>query len=207
MATANASRISPCLLAVILLGATLTRAVAKDVNSTEARSEDVNAIDTSITVQPRRPIGRPDKVRELKNIIKSTAPRNFSARRKTAPRGISHVARNAIGVSVVRHPDLRRRDGDIYGAASVAAVTAAGVDRNMPNGLAKADDNVGTSAGTSVGKSVVQPNTVPTVKTAALNRGMINATRPLRPGFAPSVIGGPTRTVPGISGTMIRPKY
>jgi len=69
MATANASRIGPCLLAVILLGATLTRAVAKDVNSTEARSEDVNAIDTSITVQPRRPIGRPDKVRELKNII------------------------------------------------------------------------------------------------------------------------------------------
>lgn len=173
--------------------------IEKDRNSVENRARDVNAIDTRITVQSRRTNNKPDKLRDLKT--KAIAPRGVQARRRTAPGTGDHVARNAIGLPMVRHQDVRGRDGETRRVVPISTSAAAGIDRNMPNRLAKADTSVAGQP------SVIEPNAIPTAAPAAPNRGMINGTKVVRLGFAPAVIGGPTRTVAGISGNMFRPRY
>jgi len=185
-------------------------ATANDRSSVETRARDLNAIDTRITVQSRRTNTNPNKLRDLKSMTTSVAPRGAAVRRGNAPEAGNHVARNAVGARVVRHEDGRGRDGKTHGAVAVSAAAAAGIDRSIPDSLAKADGSLGGRP-SGVQPSVVQPNAIstvaPTVAPAALNRGMINGTKVVRLGFAPAVIGGPTKTVAGISGTMIRPKH
>jgi hypothetical protein len=54
---------------------------------------------------------------------------------------------------------------------------------------------------------IQKPNTSPIVSPTASGRGTINGTGLIRPGHAPSGVGGPAKATAGISGTTIRPKH
>jgi hypothetical protein len=178
-------------------------AIGKDPNSVETRARDVNAIDTRITVPSRRTSNDPDKLRSLKPLT-FIAPRSALVRRSTASGAVNHSTRNAIGMPVIRH-----LGGENNHAVSIPAAAVAGVDRSVAHSLVKFDG--GAERGTTERPNMVSPgierqNTSAPANPTAANRGMIDGTKLVRPGFAPSAIGGPAKTVASINGTTIRPK-
>ena len=158
--------------------------------------KDADAIDTRITVQPRRS-GKQDELREG-----DTKPRPF-ARHIFRPRrseSSGHVTRDAIGVPVA-HPggieQGRAERHDIPALVNNPGAVPTGLGANANGGLARTG-----------GAFARQPSNANSLgKPAALNRGTINGTNLTRPGFGPSSVGGPAKPVAGISGTTIRPKH
>lgn len=183
-----------------------TEAPPKNVNAPVLDGPNPDGIDTRITVQPRRLGDRFNKVGEAKGRLESPPVRNFH-RRTLSISGASNPVRNAIGMPVtrhedLRHEDLRRRDGEPFSSrpgAQVPAV-AAGVTPGAAGGLAKTDEGFGRPP-------ILKPNASPIVSPAALNRGTINGTSQIRPRVGPSRVGGPAKTVGGINGTTIRPPH
>jgi hypothetical protein len=167
--------------------------VAGGAGKSAPENRDSDRIDTRITVQPRGPAVGRDYASELKAKVRSWAASHLRPHSLSAPEPSGGgVVRNAIGMSVGRHEDLKRRDGEPHGlrpAAQIPAV-AAGV----------------TQSGDVDRPPIVKPNAGPTVSPAASSRGAINGTSLTRPGHAPSGVGGPAKAVAGISGTTIRPK-
>ena len=167
-------------------------AVGRDFRPSSAGDKDSDAIDTRITVQPRR-LGRRDAVREGDTKLRLHAPHIFRPRRLSAHEDSSRVTRDAIGLPVARHDGMEQGSGQRHDLPALvhnpAAVTT-GFDAN---------------AGGSLGRPLSNAN--PIVRPAALNRGTINGTNLARPGFGPSSVGGPAKQVTGISGTTIRPKH
>jgi hypothetical protein len=157
--------------------------------------KDADAIDTRITVQPRRLGGR-DAVREG-----DTKPRPF-ARHIFRPRrseSSGHVTRDAIGLSVARQGGTEPGSGqrhDLPALVHDPATATSGFGANANGGLAR--------TGAALGRP---SNANPIVRPAALNRGAINGTSLARPGLGPSSIGGPAKPIAGINGTTIRPKH
>lgn len=172
-------------------------ATGNDAGSLETRARDANAIDTRIIAPSRLSNDNRAKGFELKNARKSIASRGSPSRHERTPGAMRGVARNAIGAPIVRPAEIRVEDSKAYGRQS--AVPATGVDRSPPNSFAKSDGSVGQ-------RSIVQPNTIPTVSSIASNRGMIDGTTFARPGFAPLGLGGPVKAFAGINGTTLRPK-
>jgi hypothetical protein len=157
---------------------------------------DADAIDTRITVQPRR-LGKRDELREG-----DTKPRPF-ARHIFRPRrseSSGHVTRDAIGVPVA-HPggieQGREERHDIPALVNNPGAVPTGFGANASGGLARTGGTPGRPPS----------NAYPIVRPTALNRGTINGTTIVRPGFGPSSVGGPAKPVAGISGTTIRPKH
>jgi hypothetical protein len=178
-------------------------AAGKDPNAAESRARDVNAIDTRITAPSRRAINNPDKLRALKTLT-FIAPRGAPVRRSAASGAIGHSTRNAIGMPVVRH-----LDGENDHAVSIPAAAAAGVDRSVAHSLVKFDggaERVGTERPNPVSPGIGRQNTNAPANPIAANRGMIDGTKLVRPGYGPSTIGGPAKAVASINGTTIRPK-
>ena len=158
--------------------------------------KDADAIDTRITVQPRRP-GKRDELRE--GTMKPLAPRIFR-RRPSAREGRDGVTRDAIGLPVTRHDGMERGNGqrhDVPALGHNPAGAPTGFDANASGGLARTGGTAGHPPS----------NTNPIMKPATLNRGTINGTTIVRPGFGPASVGGPAKLVAGISGTTIRPKH
>lgn len=158
--------------------------------------KDADAIDTRITVQPRR-LGKRDELREG-----DTKPRPF-ARHIFRPRrseSSGHVTRDAIGLSVARQGGTEPGSGqrhDLPALVHNPATATSGFGANANGGLARTG-----------GAFARQPSNANSLgKPAALNRGTINGTNLTRPGFGPSSVGGPAKPVAGISGTTIRPKH
>ncbi len=156
--------------------------------------KDSDAIDTRITVQPRR-LGR----RGEEGHIKPLAPRVFRPRRLSADEGSGLVARDAIGLPVAPHDGLKgvgpRHHVPALGHNPAGAPTGFGA--NASGGLAR--------TGGAPGHLPLNANQI--ARPAALNRGAINGTTIVRPGFGPPSVGGPAKPVAGISGTTIRPKH
>ncbi len=160
--------------------------------------KDADAIDTRITVQPRR-LGKRDELREGDTKPRPFARHIFRPRRSAheSPAGVTH---DAIGLPVARHDGMeqgrgQRRDLPVLGHDPAAAPTGFGA--NASGGLAR--------TGGALGRPSSNANQI--VRPAALNRGTINGTNLTRPGVGPSSIGGPAKPVAGISGTTIRPKH
>ncbi len=155
---------------------------------------DSDGIDTRITAQPRR-LGRRDEVGHTKPL----APPVFRPRRWSAHEGSGLVTRDAIGLPVAPHDGLEevgpRHDVPALGHNPAGAPTAFGA--NASGGLAR--------TGGTVGHPPLNANRI--TRPAALNRGTINGTTIVRPGFGPSSIGGPAKSAAEISGTTIRPKH
>jgi len=160
--------------------------------------KDADAIDTRITVQPRR-LGKRDELREGDTKPRPFARHIFRPRRSAheSPAGVTH---DAIGLPVARHDGMeqgrgQRRDLPVLGHDPAAAPTGFGA--NASGGLARTGGALGRPSS----------NAYQIVRPAALNRGTINGTNLTRPGVGPSSIGGPAKPVAGISGTTIRPKH
>jgi hypothetical protein len=170
------------------------RSSEKDISSTRSRARDANPIDTSITVQPRRPFGRPNKPLGWKPVVGSVSPRNLLGRHAHTPGAIDHVRRNAIGMPVVRQETGKSGDREPNGVRTTAPVSA------VPGNPAKAD--VGFDR-----RTVRQSNPNAPVVPATPNRAVIDGTKLVRPSTAASGLGGPRKTVTGIRGTAIRPKH
>jgi hypothetical protein len=151
----------------------------------------IDGIDTRVTVQPRRPGGRRDKVGNT--VVKSIAPRNLLARRMAAPGALGPVVRDAIGVSVTHREGLEHFTIVVHGPATGAIGIAGGATGRV----AKPEGSIAPAI----------PNANALVRPTVLNRGAINGTSLVRPGSSPSGVGGPAKTVAGINGTTIRSKH
>ena len=158
---------------------------------------NLDGIDTSITVQPRRLANGRPKIGSVK--VVKIAPRNLLAPRLSAPGRSQITLHNAIGVPVVRLGSPERHIGahhDVsilgHGAYASPGTAASTVDR-----LAKVEG--------PIDHAVVHAN--PVIKPFVLNRGTINGTTLNHRGVGPSNIGGPAKTIVGINGTSIRPVH
>ncbi len=143
-------------------------------------SKDADAIDTRITVQPRR-LGKRDELREG-----DTKPRPF-ARPIFRPRrseSSSHVTRDAIGEPVAHPGGIEQgiaERHDIPALVNNPGAIPTGFGANASRGFARPGGVFGHTP--SNANRIVRP-VVP-------NRGTINGTNFARPGFGPSSVGGP----------------
>src|SRR5208282_4055219 len=97
---------------------------------------DADAVDTRITVMPRRQDRGSDTARDARTKSKFDVRVNVHGRPSHQP-GVSGLAfRNAIGQPVARREDLQRRDGDPHGLPEQIA---------KPAGLNSGQDRVGLS--------------------------------------------------------------
>ncbi|MGA2312532.1 MAG: hypothetical protein ABSF87_09225 [Xanthobacteraceae bacterium] len=161
--------------------------------------KDADAIDTRITVQPRR-LGKRDELREGDTKPRPFARHIFRPRRLSTREGSRRVTRDAIGLPIVRPDGMEQGSGqrhDLPALVHDPAPATTGFGANASGG--------GARTGISVGRPSSNANLI--VRPSALNRGTINGTNLARPGFGPSSIGGPARPNTGINGTTIRPKH
>jgi len=159
--------------------------------------KDSDAIDTHITVHSGR-AGRRDAAKEGDRKVSSFARPIFRPRR-SAHESAGRVTRDAIGQPVGRYGGTEQGSGQRHDLPAFVSNPAAapGFGANTGGGLAR----------TSGAPGRPPSNANPVVRPAALNRGTINGTNLVRPGFGPSSIGGPAKPVAGINGTTIRPKH
>lgn len=159
--------------------------------------KDADAIDTRITVQPRR-LGKRDELREGDTKPRPFARHIFRPRRLSTREGSGRVTRDAIGLPVVRPDGMEQGSGqrhDLPALVHDPAPATTGFGANASGGLAR--------TGAALGRP---SNANPIVRPAALNRGTINGSNLARRGLGPSSVGGPVKPIAGISGTTIRPK-
>jgi hypothetical protein len=169
------------------------RAGEKDINSTRSRPGDAGPIDTSITVQPRRPFGRPNKQPVWKPVVGAVSPRNLLGRPARSFGTIDQLSRNAIGMPTVRQGTVKGAEREPFDGRPAAPISVGA------GSLAKADESFER-------RTLPGPNSL-AVRPAVPNRAVIDGTRLVRPNIAASSLGGPTKTIAGISGTSIRPKH
>jgi hypothetical protein len=163
---------------------------------------DLGAVDTHITVQPRlhgpnRNDGGEGKDKTKTHALTPTRPRPQSV----APPRQGETDRNAIGVSV---PASREASGG--GQNSVS---------NPPR-VTRAISPVVRGGGTGIGKTAESPDRVaipqPNHRTVAVPASSgaaatINGSGFHRRGLASGTVGGPINTATGINGSTIRPKH
>jgi len=128
-------------------------------------------------------------------VAKPVAPRNLLGRRISQPVVPQHVQPNAIGVLV----EQQRHEGAIRGTSAI----------HSPAPMIGGTSGAGPA---TQGAGLQSPNhlqfhATPTVNPVVPNRPAISGTGAAHPRSGPAVVGGPARTVVGISGTAIRPKH
>ena len=173
--------------------------VAKGVNSVDARGKtEPSAIDTRVTV-PSATL-RPDKARDRTPLVKFGAPANFWVRRSPTAGASESITRNAIGLPVVPREGSRGPSDEPHGLpAQVLAPAAPGTVQGSVADLNRAEGGIDRP-------TVPRSSTGSIVNAPFVQRGKIDGTGMIRPGFAPSGVGGPAKTVAGINGTTFRLK-
>ncbi len=166
-------------------------------NSPAPSGVNLDGIDTSITVVPRRLANGRPKIGNVK--VVKIAPRNLLAPRTSASGRSQTIVRNAIGITVAHLGGSERRIGAhhdslivVHGANAVAAVAG-----STPGRLGKVEG--------PIDRSIAHAN--PVIKPFVLNRATINGTTLNHRGVGPSNVGGPARPIAGINGTAIRPAH
>lgn len=113
-------------------------------------------------------------------------------------------ARNAIGQPILHQQAIGGQSGGHVGPPALVPVpvqspaATLGAAENKPASLANA------GAG---GPGNLRPNPGPMVTATAASRGRIDGAGLIRPGIAPSGLGGPAKAVARINGTTFRPKH
>jgi len=161
-------------------------------------SKDADAIDTRVTVQPRR-LGKRDELREGDTKSRQFARPIFRPRR-SAHESAGRVTRDAIGQPVGRYGGTEQGSGqrhDIPALVNNPGAIPTGFGANASSGFARPGGVFGHTP--SNANQIVRP--------VVVNRGTINGTNFARPGVGPSSVGGPAKPITGISGTTIRPKH
>lgn len=129
-------------------------------------------------------------------VAKPVAPRNLLGRRISQPVATQHVQPNAIGVLVGQ----QRHENEIRGTTSALHPPAPVIGGT--SGTGPAIQGAGLQS-----PNHLQFHTAPTVNPVIPSPPAISGTGAAHPRSGPAVIGGPARTVVGISGTAIRPKH
>ncbi|MGB7098440.1 MAG: hypothetical protein WBD95_06685 [Xanthobacteraceae bacterium] len=155
---------------------------------------NAEGIDTRITVPPRRSGGGRDKIAGPK-AVELVAPRNLLAHRPGVPSGANPVVRNAVGAVVIRHEGFEQHNGE---RAPVVVPSSISATSNSTGGaIGKVTKPQGSFERPTTNSNLI-------VRPVVVNRSAVNGTSLIRPGSAPSGIGGPAKTVAGINGTTIR---
>ena len=154
--------------------------------------------DTQVEVPPRRLSRWPGGVGEVR-ALKPIMPR-LLARPSPTSRPTTPVRQNAIGVPLAGRSAPEPRFGerrDLSGVARGTSATPPGISTAVLGGAVKTESQT------------VRPTrgANPTLKFTPASRGSINGAAIARPGATPSTIGGPAKTVAGINGSTIRPKF
>jgi len=148
-----------------------------------------HAIDTRIGMPSRRLDGSRGRIENVKARVRLLAPR-----RPSTPGPLEQGVRNAIGVSVGPHGGQERREaqhsvvpniGPKSPAASAGANTKAGDQR----------------------PALVPAEAGPGISPSVPKRGMISGTGAMHPGGSQQGIGGPAKTIAGISGSAVHSKH
>jgi len=184
--TGNLLRIGCCAFAVLLLGAVATQpTIAAHRHGRHGRHAEGSSHSAG-----------------------QNGTRPARAHHVLAARPANHDRRNAIGMRITAAKDGQGGSGWPSGRMPrlpQADRTALGIGRNGPGSIAKPDDN---SAQSNVGRfKPIDPNAHPGVVPIALNRGMLGGAQFVRPGFAPSRLGGPANALVRIGGTTVQPKH
>jgi hypothetical protein len=175
--------------------------VPKGVKPPDTHAGDAEAIDTHITVQARRPQYTPGKARDVKSNFRISVPGNFHAHRLPAAGTVNTGARNAIGLPVTRHESIQERSGESHGVPVQSAA------HENPGLAASGADNLAKTDGGLERPAIVRRVPSSIVSAPVAQRGTINGTGLVRPGSAPSGLGGPAKVIVGINATTIRPKH
>jgi hypothetical protein len=175
-------------------GAQATPSVSEDVTSGSGGKTGPDDIDTRITVVPHRTTNKVDKAAEFK--IKSNAAVVKNPHRRTflASRTPNRIVRNAANVSIVQ-PEGRERSE----SGHVAPTSGLGLAGHTDGPIAEFETMNARPPVLSSGTNRIAAPT-------ALNRGL-SGTGMTHRGTSPSGLGGPAKTVAGISGTAIRPTH
>jgi hypothetical protein len=171
-------------------------AAGRDVKPAPSIGKDSDAIDTRITVQPRR-LGKRDELREG-----DTKPRPF-ARHIFRPRrseSSGHVTHDAIGVPVAHPGGIEQGRAERHDMPALVNNPGA-----VPTGFGANASSDFARPGGAFGHTPANANRI--VRPVVPNLGTVNGTNFVRPGVGSSSIGGPAKPVAGISGTTIRPKH
>ena len=184
--TGNILRIGCCAFAVLLLG----------------------AVGTQPTIAAHRHGHHGHHAKGSRHSAGQNGTQPARAHHVLAARPANHDLRNAIGMRITAAKDGQGGSGWPSGRVPrvpEADRTALGIGRNGPGGIAKPGDN---SARSNVGQfKPIHPNAYPGVVPIALNRGMLGGAQFVRPGFAPSRLGGPAHALVRIDGTTVQPKH
>jgi hypothetical protein len=154
--------------------------------------EGNDAIDTRISVQPRRPGGVRRKLGDVNPKTGLLFGAHLQPRGAFAP-GVSHrFVRNAIGARFARHegPEQDMGQPNFWN----------GMHGGAPGTINPAERAGGHWANRPM------PNTGPIVKPGVFNGAAINGSTVKRPGVGTARIGGANANTAGINGTSIRPK-
>jgi hypothetical protein len=138
--------------------------------------------------------------RATANVGKPIAPRNLLGRWTFSSSASERAGPNAIGVLVRHHGGVPGPDSGPGGVGSSLRVPAVAGGGQSAAGLAK-------SGGALANPRYPGVHPTPTVNSIAPNRPVINGTSLVRHGSGPPGIGGPAKTIAGISGTAIRHKH
>jgi hypothetical protein len=174
--------------------------VAKDFRSSPAGGRGADAIDTRITVLPRRADRKSDTVQDARTKFRVGVRATVHGRPILHPGAPELARRNAIGLPIAQRGNLQRGSGEPQ-ELSEQTLKSSGL-------------NIGQSR---VGLSPIEPEpgrfnfnaarSIVSVPAAGSKGGKINGTGLNRPGTAALGIGGPARTAAGINGTMITSKH
>jgi hypothetical protein len=166
---------------------------AREEGRDPAGLRDHDRVDTHDNVESKGRTGR-NEVRELKARLKPPIPDHSRPRRILAhPAG--GVQRNAIGVHLPPRDESRAVPIVVHGppVAPGVGIGATGGTGKSPNGSAR--------------DRLVRPPPALGMVTAPANRGTIAGTAMTKPGTSSSRIGGPAKSVAGINGSTIKPRY
>lgn len=157
-------------------------------NPIHSHGLDDNAIDTRITVQPRQNDAKHDR-RPKKAAATSIAPRSLSRHHDAAPGAEMNTGRNSLGESVSRQ-----------NPAQVGRSATPSTSEHVVSGNA-------VTAGITHDEKMVPAKINLTAAPVAISHGAINGTSfsRARPGGAS--IGGPVKTIAGISGNAFHLRH
>lgn len=173
------------------------KADVKSVSRPDSRKsptpEKNNVIETPAAVAVPRPASPQVKDQGTKTSIKIVAPDQSQSHHTAVPS--APVARDAIGLPVVRHDVTVGKGGE-----SVPSPPAAGGATGKTASFTKPG-----SQSERPGVGAQHPGPIANGGTA--NQGRIAGANLIRPGLAPTGLGGPAKAVAGINGTTIRSKH
>jgi hypothetical protein len=140
-----------------------------------------DSLDAGVTVLTPRAGNAADKTRNPGVSVKVAKPVNSQVRGVGASTPIKPIVRNAIGAPVSEQADAPAGANHLGSTAQVPVVPSAGL-------------------------TIVRQPVRPIANATIADRGKIDGSHLIRP-TAPSELGGPSKSVTGINGTTLRPKY